>query len=144
MDERPEMAPFAETSLVVHEGSPGSRLVTTGGLVDPPQRDLLCALSHVYLACGESRRALSLLRLVAAEWPEDVEVLRALAYGQIAIGDGESALELLDRLDRLDLEPTSRMPLLLMRSHALRLIGRWIEARSCFARFVIARQERTT
>lgn len=110
-------------------------------VVDGPQRDLLCALSHVYLACGEPARALSLLQLVASERGDDIEVLRALVYGHIALQDGEAALALLDRLDTLDLDPASRTPLLLMRSHALRLTGRWVEARSCFARFVSARQE---
>jgi Flp pilus assembly protein TadD len=123
--------------------APGASLVEApGAIVDGPQRDLLCALSHVYLACGESNRALSLLRLVDAERPDDVEVIRALAYAHIAVGEGESALAQLDRLDGLDLDAASRTPLLLMRSHALRLLGRWLEARSCFAQFVIARQER--
>lgn len=110
--------------------------------VDGPQRDLLCALGYVYLACGETRRALALLRLVERDAPDDVGALRVMAYALIADGDGEAALEIVERLERLDRDPDAGTPLLLLRSHALRLVGRWDEARAAFARFVAARNER--
>lgn len=120
------------TALVVQAPEPDA-------LIDAPQRDLLCALGYVYLACGEPARALALLSLVERDAPEDVGALRVLVYAHIAVGDGERAIELLDRLDDLDDDPDSRTPLLLLRSHALRLVGRWDDARTCFGRFVTAR-----
>jgi tetratricopeptide (TPR) repeat protein len=131
--------PFDAGPLDAH--LPVPLAVPRAPVVDGPQRDLLCALGYVYLACGEPQRALALLRIVERDAPDDVELLRALAYGHIAAEEGGAALDLLDRLDALDLDPDSRTPLLLMRSHALRLTGRWTEARHCFARFVTARND---
>jgi hypothetical protein len=56
----------------------------SGAMVGADQRDLLCALSYVYVACGQCRRALALLRLVERERPDDVEAIRLLAYAHLA------------------------------------------------------------
>ena len=110
-------------------------------VIDARRRDLLCALAYVYLACGQHLRALALLRLAERERPNDVGLLRVLAYALIAAGDGEAALAAIGRLETLDTGAAARTPLLLLRSHALRLVGRLEDAKRCFRDFVAARAE---
>jgi Flp pilus assembly protein TadD len=112
-----------------------------GAMVGADQRDLLCALSYVYVACGQCRRALALLRLVERARPDDVEVIRLLAYAHLANKDGAAALAAMDRLEALDPDPASVAPLLLLRSHALRLEGQTADARLQFDQFVFARSQ---
>lgn len=113
----------------------------SGAIVGADQRDLLCALSYVYVACGQCRRALALLRLVERARPDDVEVIRLLAYAHLANKDGAAALAAIDRLEVLDPDPASEAPLLLLRSHALRLEGQTADARLRFDQFVLARSQ---
>lgn len=108
-------------------------------LISGPERDLLCALSYLHLACGQSAQSLALLRIAAREHSQDVDLLRILAYTLISEGLGDEALDVLDRLDALDAQPSSRVPLTLLRSHALRLAGRIAEARDAFQRYVSLR-----
>ena len=110
-------------------------------MVGAEQRDLLCALSYVYVACGQSRRALALLRLVERACPDDVETIRLLAYAHLANKDGAAALAAIDRLEALAPDPASKAPLLLLQSHALRLVGQTAEARRRFDQFVFARSQ---
>src|SRR5262245_44384014 len=81
--------------------------------ISPSQRDLLCALSFVYLACGQQGKALPLIRLVASSMPDDIGSLRVLAYALLANGRGEEALAAVDRLEAIDGDRQSRVPLLL-------------------------------
>ncbi|KRR09317.1 MULTISPECIES: hypothetical protein [Bradyrhizobium] len=103
------------------------------------ERDLVCAISFVHLACGQSAQALALLRLIAHDDSQDVDLLRILTYALISEGFGNEALAVLDRLDTLDDEPSSRLPLTLLRSHALRRAGRMDEARAVFQDYVSLR-----
>ncbi|MDE5453994.1 histidine kinase [Bradyrhizobium sp. CSA112] len=102
---------------------------------------MLCALSYVYVVCGQCRRALALLRLVERARPDDVEAIRLLAYAHLANKDGAAALAAIDRLETLDPDPASEAPLLLLRSHALRLEGQTADARLRFDQFVFARSQ---
>ena len=120
---------------------PCSAVDVTVPLVGGPQRDLLCALSYIYLACGQPDRALVLLRLVEREAENDVGFLRVLAYALIANQDGAEAMRSIDRLQELDRGANARAPILLMRSHALRLIGRLEDARECFQTFTAVRRQ---
>ncbi|MCC8938842.1 histidine kinase [Bradyrhizobium sp. Arg62] len=108
-------------------------------LISVQERDLLCALSYVHLACGESAQSLALLRVAAREHSQDVDLLRILAYALISEGLADEALDVLDRLDALDAQPSSRLPLTLLRSHALRQAGRMTEARAVFQNYVSLR-----
>ena len=108
-------------------------------LIGGPQRDLLCTLAYVYLASGQPARALPLLRLVQREADDDVGFLRVLAYALIADANGAEAIRIIERLEQIDRGANARAPLLLMRSHALRLVGRLDEARECFRTFRLAR-----
>jgi tetratricopeptide (TPR) repeat protein len=110
-------------------------------VIDPPRRDLLCALAYVYLACGQNLRALALLRLAERERPHDVGLLRVLAYALLASGDGAAALPVVERLEALDRSAEARAPLLLLRSHALRLAGHLDDARRCFREGIAARRQ---
>ncbi|WP_342724029.1 hypothetical protein AAFG07_33830 [Bradyrhizobium sp. B097] len=129
----PDRAQHAPTSALDVSNS-GDNL-----LISRPERDLLCALSYVHLACGQSARSLALLRIAAREHSQDVDLLRILAYTLISEGFGDEALDVLDRLDALDDQPSSRVPLTLLRSHALRQAGRMTEARDVFQRYVSMR-----
>jgi Flp pilus assembly protein TadD len=113
----------------------------SGAMIGADQRDLLCALSYVYVACGQCRRALALLRLVERARPDDVEAIRLLAYAHLANKDGAAALAAIDRLEALDGDPASKAPLLLLRSHALHLEGQTADARRQFDQFVSARSQ---
>jgi hypothetical protein len=113
-------------------------------LIDTHRRDLLCALAYVFLACGQNLRALALLRLVERERPDDVGLLRVFAYALLASGDGAAALAVVERLEALDSGLESRTPLLLLRSHALRLAGHLDDARKSFREFVAARRAEGT
>ncbi|WIW50372.1 histidine kinase (plasmid) [Bradyrhizobium sp. 62B] len=103
------------------------------------ERNLLCALSYVHLACGQSAQSLAILKFVAHEHSHDVEMLRILVYALISEGYGVKALAALNRLDELDNDPSSRLPLMVLRSHALRQAGRMAEARAIFKSYVSLR-----
>ncbi|WP_407185415.1 tetratricopeptide repeat protein [Bradyrhizobium centrosematis] len=107
--------------------------------ISGPERDLLCALSYVHLACGQSTQSLALLRIAAREHSNDVGLLRIFAYTLISERLGEEALQVLDRLQALDVHPSSRIPMTLLRSHALRQAGRMAEAREVFQAYVSLR-----
>lgn len=107
-------------------------------LIAREQRDLLCALAYVALGIGDNDQAVTLLGLVLRETPDDVGVLRLLAYALVSAGSGNQALAALDRLERLD-QSDPPAPLLLLRSQALRLAGRLDEGRAVFRHFVEAR-----
>ncbi|MET4519721.1 histidine kinase [Bradyrhizobium sp. I1.7.5] len=112
-------------------------------LISEQELELLCALSYVHLACGSSAESLALLRVVAHERSQNVDLLRILAYALVSEGSGHEALTVLDRLDTFDGQPSSRLPLMLLRSHALRKSGRMAEARATFARYVSLRGSAT-
>ncbi|MGY3238043.1 Flp pilus assembly protein TadD [Bradyrhizobium sp. USDA 4472] len=125
-----------------HSTSTQPAIVAEAGaveLISGPERDLLCVLSYAHLACGQSAKSLTLLRLIAHEQSQDIGLLRILAYALISERRGDEALSVLDKLDRLDDEPSSCLPLMLMRSHALRHAGRMTEARAVFKRYVLLR-----
>ncbi|OKO80642.1 histidine kinase [Bradyrhizobium sp. AS23.2] len=108
-------------------------------LISRTERDLLCALSYIHLECGQSAQSLALLRIAAHEHSQNVELLRILVYALISEGHGDKALAALDRLDKLDEQPSSRLPLMVLRSHALRQAGRMAEARAIFKSYVSLR-----
>ncbi|WP_439373190.1 tetratricopeptide repeat protein [Bradyrhizobium sp. DASA03120] len=133
---------MAESGGVQHfrpTSSPNPSRAAEDLLISRNERDLLCAISYVHLACGQSAQSLALLRILAHEHSQDVELLRILAYALISQGHGDEALAALDRLDELDDQPSSRLPLMLLRSHALRQAGRMDEAREIFKSYVSLR-----
>ncbi|KUM23576.1 histidine kinase [Mesorhizobium loti] len=108
-------------------------------LISEQERDLLCAVSYAYLACGQSAQSLALLRLAVRDDSQDVNVLRIFAYALIAEGLGDEALTILDRLDVLDDQKSSLPPSDLMRSQALQRARRTDEARAVFQSYVSLR-----
>lgn len=110
-----------------------------GSFISVRERDLLCALSYAHLACGQTASSLSLLRLATRDHAKDVGVLRIFAYALISEGLGDEALTILDRLDAVDDQPSSRLHLTLLRSHALRQAGRMDEGRAVFQSYVSLR-----
>lgn len=103
------------------------------------ERDLLCTLSYLHLACGQSAECVALLRLIVGKDSRDVDLLRILAYALILEGLGGEALQVIDRLNTLDDEPSARISLMLLRSHALRRAGLIDEALAAFQRYVSLR-----
>ena len=141
IDGTSEGSPIAHLPVPVRDHLPAGGRSRT--LIAREQRDLLCALAYVALGVGEAVQAGTLLNLVLREVPDDVGAVRLAAYARVANGDGEAALAALDRLDIL--EPgTTPAPLILLRSQALRLVGRLDEGRATFRHFVASRRAKET
>lgn len=99
---------------------------------------LLQGLGDLYLRVGQGPRALVLLLLAVQLNPDDPVLLARLAAAFTANGDGQRALQTLDRLHGLQGESAAW---LLLRSRALWSAGQHGEARACFARYRALRQE---
>ncbi len=110
-------------------------------MLDREQRDLLIALSYLYLACGQEVRALPLLRLMEHDDGDDPQMLRALAHALTAERRSDQALAVIDRLEALE-GAGGQCELILLRSRALHAAGRRAEAREWFARYVSHRTMR--
>lgn len=93
---------------------------------------LLQGLGDLYLRVGQGPRALVLLLLAVQLNPDDPRLLARLAAAFTANGDGQRALQTLDRLHGLQGESAAW---LLLRSRALWSAGQHGEARTCFARY---------
>jgi hypothetical protein len=93
--------------------------ISKTGEVSEQARDLLCALSYVHLAFGQSIHYLALLRLAAHADSQD-NLLCVLAYALISRSRRRSTNDP-GGPEILDEQPSSRLRLTLMRSHALRL-----------------------
>ena len=72
----------------------------------PEQKDLLQALAFLYLRHGQNRRALTLILMAARDAPDDVGVLRTLAYAFVANDAPEEALDVIERLKNWTLQAT--------------------------------------
>lgn len=99
--------------------------------------ELLHSLGYLYTQHGQSQRGLVLLLIAARIAPNDVGILRTLAYAFIGNGYGERALGVIDRLAALD--PENSPTLQLLKSRALWAAGDKVEARRCFREYVEAR-----
>jgi type III secretion protein Y len=106
----------------------------------PDQLDLLKALAFLYLRHGQNRRALTLALLAAKHAPEDVGVLRTLAYAFISNDAPEEALDVIERLERLDFAEGADRTRRLLKARALLHAGRRVEARKVFRQFVEQRR----
>ena len=102
----------------------------------PEQKDLLHSLTFLYLRHGQNRRALSLIMVAARRMPNDVGLMRTLAFAFIANGAGDEALEVIQRLEELDLEPSAAPLRQLLKARALLHADRLDEARAMFRQFV--------
>ncbi len=109
----------------------------------PDQIDLLKALAFLYLRHGQNRRALTLVLLAVKHAPEDVGVLRTLAYAFIANDAPEEALDVIERLERLDFAEGADRTRRLLKARALLHAGRRVEARKVFRQFVEQRRTET-
>ena len=105
------------------------------------QKDLLHALTFLYLRHGQNRRALSLIMLAARRVPGDVGLMRTLAYAFIANGAAEEALEVIEKLEQLDITGGSADQMRrLLKARALLHAGRTVEAKALFRQFVETRK----
>lgn len=104
------------------------------------QQDLLKALAFLYLRHGQNRRALTLILLAARHAPDDVGVLRTLAYAFVANDAPEEALDVIERLERLDFAGGADRTRLLLKARALLHAGRRVEAKAVFRQFVETRK----
>ena len=106
------------------------------------QQDLLQALAFLYLRHGQNRRALTLILLAARNAPEDVGVLRTLAYAFVANDAPEEALDVIERLEKLDFAGGADQVRRLLKARALLHAGRRVEAKAVFRQFVETRKTR--
>ncbi len=104
------------------------------------QQDLLQALAYLYLRHGQNRRALTLALLAARSAPDDIGLLRLLAYAFVANDAPDEALEIIERLERSDFAPGADRMRALLKARALLHAGRRVEARAVFRQFVEARR----
>ena len=111
----------------------------------PEQKDLLHSLSYLYLRHGQNRRALSLIMLAARRMPNDVGLMRTLAYAFVANGAAEEALEVIEQLEQLDLAGGGADQMRqLLKARALLHAGRTAEAKAQFRQFVESRKSNVT
>lgn len=108
--------------------------------MSPEQREYLALLAWLYLQHGETDKAIVLLRAGARLAPDDIQILKMLAYAELTIGDAGSALASVERHARAGGDDHAASPIQLIRARALLALGRGIEARECFRRFIEARQ----
>lgn len=104
------------------------------------QKDLLHALTFLYLRHGQNRRALSLIMLAARRVPNDVGLMRTLAYAFIVNGAAEDALDVIEQLEQLDRAAGADQMRCLLKARALLHAGRQDEARALFRQYVEARK----
>ena len=105
----------------------------------PDQLDLLHALAFLYLRHGQNRRALTLALLAARDAPDDVGILRTLAFAFLANDAPGEALEVIERLEKLDFASGADNMRRLLKARALLRAGRRVEAKAVFRRFVETR-----
>lgn len=108
----------------------------------PDQQDLLQALAYLYLRHGQNRRALTLILLAARHAPEDIGVLRTLAYAFLANDAPEEALDVIERLEKLDFAGRADEMRRLLKARALLHAGRRVEAKAVFRQFVELRKSK--
>ena len=106
----------------------------------PEQKDLLHSLTFLYLRHGQNRRALSLIMLAARRVPNDIGLMRTLAFAFIVNGAAEDALEVIDQLEQLDRGAGADQMRCLLKARALLHAGRQVEAKALFRQYVEARK----
>lgn len=106
----------------------------------PEQQDLLQALAFLYLRHGQNRRALTLILMAARHAPDDIGILRTLAYAFVANDAPEEALEVIERLEKLDFAGNADQIRRLLKARALLHAGRRVEAKAVFRQFVEMRK----
>ncbi len=106
----------------------------------PEQQDLLQALAFLYLRHGQNRRALTLILMAARHAPDDVGILRTLAYAFVANDAPEEALDVIERLEKLDFAGNADQIRRLLKARALLHAGRRVEAKAVFRQFVEMRK----
>ncbi len=104
------------------------------------QQDLLQALAFLYLRHGQNRRALTLILMAARHAPDDIGILRTLAYAFVANDAPEEALEVIERLEKLDFAGNADQIRRLLKARALLHAGRRVEAKAVFRQFVEMRK----
>ncbi|MGI9490600.1 MAG: type III secretion protein [Geminicoccaceae bacterium] len=106
----------------------------------PEQQDLLQALAFLYLRHGQNCRALTLILMAARDAPDNAGVLRMLAYAFVANDAPEEALDVIERLEKLDFAGNADQVRHLLKARALLHAGRRVEARAVFRKFVAMRK----
>ena len=103
--------------------------------MDADERALAGLLAQLWLRHGAPEKARTLLRGVARLAPDDGEILKLLAWAEVACGDGPAALDAVERYRMADPFADDASPIELIRARALLLAGRADDARAAFARF---------
>lgn len=109
--------------------------------MDADERALAGLLAQLWLRHGAPEKARTLLRGVARLAPDDREILKLLAWAEVACGDGRAALDAVERYRMADPFADESSPIELIRARALLLEGRAEDARAAFARFLRRRVE---
>ncbi|OZG72683.1 hypothetical protein BTA51_14230 [Hahella sp. CCB-MM4] len=102
--------------------------MTEQNALSPGNREWLLTLAFVYLQQNHHKKALVLLQATARLCPEDIYVIRGLAFACLKAGRFKDALSLCDQSLRKQGIHLESAPFLLIRSHALWSLERREEA----------------
>jgi len=96
--------------------------------MDDMRRQALILVGYIYLGCGKTEKAVSLLEAARAKAPGDPYLCRALSFAYIRTGRYERALGEAEKcLAGLKAAPQDRRCALLLKAHALWGLGRETE-----------------
>ena len=109
--------------------------------MDADESALAGLLAQLWLRHDAPDKARVLLRGVARLAPGDREILKLLAWAEVACGDGRAALDAVERYRMADPFADDGSPIEMVRARALLLAGRPEDARAAFARFLKRRAE---
>lgn len=109
--------------------------------MESDERALIGLLAQLWLRHGAPEKARTLLRGATKLAPDEPELLKLLAWAEVACGDGEAALAAIERYRAADPFADEGSPIELIRARALLLDHRPEEARAVFARFLRKRME---
>jgi predicted Zn-dependent protease len=107
--------------------------------VDEDERALAALLAQLWLRHGAPEKARTLLRGAVRLSPGAAELLKLLAWAEVACGDADGALAAVERYRAADPFADEASPIELIRARALLLASRPEEARAAFARFLARR-----
>jgi len=105
------------------------------------QKDLLLLLGFRHIQTGNMSEAIAIFEVLAVLSPNEVKITQTLVYAYLKIGNLDSALTELDKLDdQANIDPLTW----LLRGQALSRIGRTAESAKAMRMYIRLRNTRTS
>ena len=102
----------------------------------PDHRGALCLLADVYLEQAQGAKAVILLEGLTELWPGDPDIIKALAYAYLVVGEYERALKMVTAYRQRQALTPDTVAILLIQGRALLGLGRIDEARAAMGRYL--------